>query len=219
MEFEQKEKMIQEYLTGDLSPEERQLMRKQIKSDPEMKELLEEYSLLFSDLKGLEHSSFPKDLWKRKIRPALEEHIERKETFWTRIGDFFSGFVSESMRPAIIAISFVIVIFAVTVVLQQQFFTDNSVQVSKSLEKIETLKQQFSAELNVLINEMEGRKELMPDTMREDYERTLAEIDEAIKAAERKYAIYSDDPEAIEQLMQAYNSKTEFLKTYLNFDL
>ena len=77
---------------------------------------------------------------------------------------------------------FVVIIFAVTIVLQQQFFSDNSHQVSKTLEKIESLKQQFTAELNVLIGEMDGRKDLMPPQMREKYEETLALIDRAIEA-------------------------------------
>lgn len=83
MPDEKKEKLVQRYLDGKLNIEEKHDFKQQLKSDPELKGLLDSYSMLFSDIKDLSEVKMPADLWKRKLMPAMRQEMEKED--WVKI--------------------------------------------------------------------------------------------------------------------------------------
>lgn len=212
--------LVQQYLQGDLEPAERDAVRERLRSDQSLRELLEYYTLLGSDLRSLEGEDdrVPADLWKRRIRPAMAA-AQRPAGEERRSGNPFAFLFGPAMRPVLIAASFVVIVVSATLFLQQQVLTEPQQPYARALGRIEELRIQFVSELNVLLAEMDDRKPQMTPEMRTVYETTLTQIDEAIANAERFYAFHSDDQDAIQLLMAAYDHKAEFLQTFVNMEL
>jgi hypothetical protein len=219
MTSHEKDLLVQRYIAGDLDRQERHQFREQLAHDAELKELLEHYSLLVGDLQDLSDAQMPADLWKRRIKPALQEHLDTEETFWTKVRSFFHGFIPKSLKPAFAVAGFIAAVVVITLVLQQQFLSEQVQPYARALDRIESLRAEFTAELDVLMNEMEGRKDRMTPQIRTMFDETMAKVDEAIEQAERIYAIYSDDEDAIGQLLAAYENKAKLLKQFINMDL
>lgn len=218
MSKETKEILIQRYMQGDMPPDERAAFREQLQDDPELRALLEQYSLLLHDLQDLGLPRMPADLWQRKIKPAVEANIERPETFWTRMRRFFHGFIPKAARPAIAAIAFVAVIVAVTFFMQQQISTIYEEPYARELAQIEKIRNDYAAVLSTLQRDANDHVKQMSPDLREAYAASLKKMDDAIADAERLYSIYSDDEDAINGLITAYDNKSEFLRNWLNIN-
>lgn len=209
--------LIQRYLQDDLDPAEREAVRTRLRSEPALRELLEFYTLLSGDLRDLQDhdEKMPPDLWRRHIRPALAAAQKPDAAKPFNLFEFLFG---PAMRPVLVAASFLIIVVSATLFMQQAL-REPEKPYANALKRIEELRAQFVHELDVLLVKMDDRKPQMTEEMRTVYENTLTQIDEAIANAERFYAFHSDDQDAIQLLMTAYDHKAEFLNTFVKMEL
>lgn len=218
MNDKSKEILVQRYIQGDMPPDERAAFKERLKEDPELRALMEHYNLLVSDLQDLGLPRVPADLWQRRIRPTVEANLRREDTFWTRLRAFFHGFIPKAARPALAMLSFVVVIFAVTIFLQQQMFSIENEPYARALAQIEKIRKDYNSVLTVLLQETNNHTSGMSPELRQAYADGLQKVDDAIADAERIYSLYANDEDAIEGLIAAYDKKSEFLRNWLNVD-
>jgi hypothetical protein len=216
---EQREKLIQRYLDGELDGSERQEFREQLKNDSELQQLLQEYSLLSQDLKSLDDARLPKSFWRERLKPAMQAELGvDTRSFIERLSELFN-MRPESLRSAALGFVFVVLIIGTTVVLQNSFVKPGNEPYREAFARIESLRQEFLGELRVLSKEMDIRKEKLVPEVLAAYQQGLDEINKAIETAERYYAMNSDEQDAITRLMAAYDQKTNFLQQFLSLNI
>ena len=215
----QDDELIQRYLLDDLDEDEREALEQRLANEPPLREALDYYSSLTGELGGLRDPEPPPDLWSRKIRPALAERLQEGMPEVGFLQGIFSSARTMLLRPAIVLALSVAMIIGVTVILQQQIAPgEEQSAASEALSNIQKLREQYVAELDRLVGDMEERKEHMSHEMREVYEKTLATIDESIAEAERYYFAYPDNSDAIEFLFTTYEKKVEFIERFTQME-
>ena len=222
MDAKKDEILIQRYLLGDMEEHERRRLEVRLESDRRLRELLSEYQALIGDLRGLDDAEVPEALWSRRIRPALQERLSADPGVAERLRTAFGAWRGFMLKPAYLTAAFAVLLLVVTVLVVQLLEwpqAPGEERVAQTLDRIENLRQQFQAELAVLIGEIEERRELMSSELRGLYDDTLTKIDEAIADAERFYLLYPTDADAIEFLFAAYDRKGQFLQRFVNMDL
>ena len=222
MDAKKDEILIQRYLLGDMEEHECRQFEGRLERDQRLRELLSEYRELIGDLRELDDPEVPEALWSRRIRPALEERLGNSPGVLERLRTAFGAWRGFMLKPAYVTAVFAVLLLVVTVLVVQLLErpqTPGEERVAQTLGRIENLRQQFQAELAVLIGEVEERRELMSPELRRLYDDTLARIDEAIADAERFYLLYPTDADAIEFLFAAYDRKGQFLQRFVNMYL
>jgi hypothetical protein len=219
MTFDEKEKLVIQFLQGGYPARQEKEISQQISDDPELQQLVEEHSKMISALASLSDVKMPGDLWRRKLRPAVIQQLSGKESEISIIEKIFSLLTAPKFRPALAGIGFVVIMVMSTVMLQNIFFASEPEPYDVALAKIEELREQYSEQLQVLIAEMEIRKELLLPEVQATYDELIIKIDENIAQAERVYAIYSSDEQAVMMLMNAYDDKTKTIQRFMNMTL
>lgn len=219
MNDEAKEKRIQQYLDGELESAEKAELKKQLKSDPELKQLLEDYTVLRHDLQDLDGSRLPADFWKSRVLPAMKEEmgIEQK-SFTEKLAELFDIRIN-SLKPVFLGLVFVGLVLATTFFLQNNMSSSEQSTYQQAYTRIEELRQQFLAELKTLGREMENRKEHFVPEVLTAYQNGLEAIDKAIEVAERYYTMNAGKEESISTLIAAYSRKASYMKEFLSLDI
>lgn len=216
MPDEKKEKLVQRYLDGKLNIEEKHDFKQQLKSDPELKGLLDSYSMLFSDIKDLSEVKMPADLWKRKLMPAMRQEMEKEGLGKNNLVPLFTW---KKLRPLVSVAAMVVVTISVTLFFQGQMTNEKLTPAQVALANIEKSRLEYVNQLSVLVKDMDDRKQNYDPEIWKVYERTSAKIDEAIADAERVYSVYSDDQEAIQALFAAYDKKAELIQQFMDMEM
>ena len=216
MPEEQKEKLIQRYLDGKLSLEEKHDFKQQLKADPELKELLDSYSMLLSDMKDLDHPQMPVDLWKRKIKPALIEELQSQGKAPANVVSIFNW---KKLRSVMAVAALLIITFGVTIILQSQMTGEKLSPAQIALANIEKNRLEYVAQLDILEQEMESKKLNFDPMIWQIYDESMTKINEAIADAERVYSVYSDDQDAIRVLFTAYDNKAEVIQKFMDMEM
>jgi len=219
MTSERDELLIQRYLDGDLSDEERLTLERRIKSEAELAKLLGWYKSLESSMVEIGDPDPPEDLWRRRILPALEGHLGGADSLWARIERILSRLRATMLKPAAVAAVFIVVILATTMFIRESVIETPEDKAEVAMERIAGLREEMKTELSRLTAEMEERKEYLNPELRAVYERTLAQIDESIEEAERFYRYFPEDPDAIEFLFAAYDRKVQFIERFRELEL
>ena len=213
------DELIQRYLIADLDEAEREELELRLKSEPPLREVFQYYSSLTGELGDLGEPEPPADLWSEKIRPALAERLQEGMPEEGFLHSFFRSTRTLLLRPAIVLALSVAMIVGVTLVLQRQIVPGQEQgAMNDAISNIQKLREQYVAELDRLVGDMEQRKVGMSPEMRDVYERTLVTIDESIAEAERFFFAYPDNSDAIEFLFTTYEKKVEFIERFIKME-
>jgi len=213
------DEFVQRYLDGDLSPAEREEFKRRLSNEPELKDLLSDYTLMQQDLRDLNSAELPDDFWKLRIKPALQQELGIEEkTFLEKLSELFN--VKPSVfKPALGGVLFVVAVLGITFGLQNAMLAPESQPYEEAFVRIEALRQEFLAELRILSDEMNDRKDQLVPEVLAAYEKGLEAVNESIAQAERYYTMNADEEQAITRLMAAYDHKAVFLKQFLSLNI
>lgn len=217
MPDERKEKLVQSYLDGKLTLEEKHNFKQELKTDPELKSLLDSYSMLFSDVKDLAEVTMPADLWKRKIKPAVLEEMQKDVS--DKPAPVISLFSWKRMGSIIAVAAMLVITVGVTLILQNQMTGEKLSPAQIALANIEKSRLEYVSQLAVLEQDMANRKSNYNPAIWEIYENTMSKMNEAIADAERVYSVYSDDQDAIRILFAAYDNKAEVIQKFMDMEM
>jgi len=209
------DELIQRYLLGDLGEVERSELERRLESDESLAEWLQSYQSMLSDLSSLDVAAPPAHLWSGRIQPALAEQLGEISRPAHRFAAALNFMRDLFLKPAMVVIAFVVVIFAITFFIQRNVISPQELGTyDRAIANIQQLRERYVAELGTLEAEMENRKRLMSPEIRKAYENTLKEIDQSIAEAERFYFAYPADSDAVKFLFTAYEQKVKFIEQF-----
>ena len=216
--------LIQRYLSGDLSGEECRVLERRFEQEQALRDLLHWYQALGQELHELPDPEIPEGLWRRKISPALEEHLGKRLSFSDRLFGAIGSARSLLMKPAVAILAIIALVVGVTLLVQPMINVDETLspeqqRAEQTITEIQDLRDEVLVKLNELSAIMDERKSELSIEMLKVYEDTLTKIDEGIAEAERYFFAYPEDPDAVKLLFVAYERKGQFIQQFINMDI
>lgn len=221
MKSEKDHILLQRYLSGGLDAEERWALEERLREDQGLGRLLEEYRLMAEGLRQLPEPEVPAGLWNERIRPALEQRLEKKKSLWERIMGSTGSIANMFLRPAVVVAFFAAVIIGVTLYLQS-LVTEEPSEEKKAEETAMEFEQtllKLRSDLEERSSQMEDFKSEMPEETTKIYEATMAKLDAIIEEAEGIYFANRYDDKAIEWLADAYKQKMRVIDQFMKMEL